>query len=62
MEVTTMAKKKRMPERKRCKRCGLLWPRFAGRICRDCEHQIEIPLTTALVATAPGLAEGRGRR
>ena len=38
MEVITMAKKTRMPERKRC---GALWPRFAVRICPDCESQLE---------------------
>jgi hypothetical protein len=43
-----MAKNKRLPERKRCKRCGLLWPRFAGRICRDCTHQLELaPIVAA---------------
>jgi hypothetical protein len=44
MEVNTMAKKKQVPNRTRCPRCGLLWPQLAGRYCFDCEHQVELPL------------------
>jgi hypothetical protein len=44
-----MVKKKAEPARKRCKRCGLLWPRFAGRICQDCAHQVEF---ASIVAAA----------
>jgi hypothetical protein len=39
-----MTKKGRVPNRKRCPRCGQLWPQFPGRYCFDCAHQGELSL------------------
>jgi hypothetical protein len=35
---------KKVAERRRCPRCGQLWPRFKGRWCFDCTSNLELPL------------------
>jgi len=45
---------KKPPRRRRCPRCGLLWPQFAGPCCNDCAHQLELPFVTAAMLATTG--------
>jgi hypothetical protein len=42
--MTTPRKKEKKQRRKRCPRCGALWPSFEGPACFDCLHNGELPL------------------
>ena len=37
-------KKPEKAPRRRCPRCGLVWPRFEGPACFDCLHNGELSL------------------
>jgi hypothetical protein len=38
------SKSKKATRRRRCPRCGLIWPRFDGPACFDCLHNGELSL------------------